>query len=965
MLGAALLLGAALSGAWLLPGMLDLTRYRESVAVFASERLGREVRITGPISLVLLPQPILVAGGVSVADAGDGGIVRADELRLRVGLGALLTGRLDARELVLRGLDVQMPWPMPPGSYRLRTPGWLASVAARIEGGRLSVGSLAFSGINATLNVDALTGSIATAGTAKFSGLDWHVTARMTEAGRDGAAGIDVTLDGQGRVLGVGASLSAQIDAQGALSGRLMARGPDLSRLLPAQVLPIPAVPFKAESRVRAADGLVVANDMVFDIGGSLAQAAVSLRLAPAPRLDVMLSAGRLDLDAWSPFLLEAIGAGITAGLDLSAEAVQVAGGTLRRVQGAIEFDQGGLTLRSLHAILPGSAALQLSGRLTRSADAGPDFDGTFTLAANAARTTLGWLVAAHLVPDVLPDGVLRQADLSGRMAVRAGTVELTSLTGTVDGHAIAGRLAVRSGERPRVEAALTMDRLALDPWLVHPPSSFATLSDRFATYDADLDVTSRTATWRGQTIAPFHLDAAAAAGRVTLRLLEMDSAGVHAAATGVVDAAGHLSNGHLVLQTQDATPLAGFLPTALAAIGRDAPTLWHAPARLRVAATGPADALATQVDFDLGDLRIEASPLVNLATWRAAGPITLRHPGVPRLADALGLGSVRAWLGEGSLALAAQINAASGRVAAETIVLTAGSLHAGGALALDTGDVPRLSGELRVESLPLVLPDLHAADPLAVVLVRGWQADVKLAAEEVAGAGLPPLTHATATVRLHDGVLSLDSVAASVADGRLGGSLTFDSAAEPPTANLLMTLTGSNIGGPLFGTTLDVTSGALDVEANLTARGFAPATMLASLAGEIRISVRSGVLAGIDLAKTDPAGTGDTSADGAVRQALERSNSAFDRLEIAMAVNQGSLRLTQGELTSAIATASLGGRIDLPDDTADLRLMLHPATPDPPTLGLRLFGRLDALRRVPELDRLAVWRSTHPATVP
>ena len=78
-------------------------------------------------------------------------------------------------------------------------------------------------------------------------------TARVTQPGGDGAVGINVTLDGQGDVLGVGATLAGQMQADGTMQGRIAGRGPDLSQLLPA-----PPVTFQAEGRLSIGGGLVM-----------------------------------------------------------------------------------------------------------------------------------------------------------------------------------------------------------------------------------------------------------------------------------------------------------------------------------------------------------------------------------------------------------------------------------------------------------------------------------------------------------------------------------------------------------------------------------------------------------------------------------------------------------------------------------------------------------------------------------
>ena len=262
--------------------------------------------------------------------------IHVEALRLRVALWPLIGGHVDARELVLRGPDLHIPWPAEPGVLRPRPPAWLAAFAARIENGRLTVGRLAFTGIDATLaTLD--TGALSASGTAQFSGLDWHFTARLTAAGADGAAGLNVTLDGQGKANGLGASFTGQLAPDGTLAGTIASRGPNLAVLLPA-----PPVPFRADGRLTVGSGLAAVDDLALEIGGSPASGAVALRVAPNQRLDIALAASRLDLDAWLPVLLRAgttiAGIDVPIGIDFSAEAAPLGGGTLEHVRAAFDL---------------------------------------------------------------------------------------------------------------------------------------------------------------------------------------------------------------------------------------------------------------------------------------------------------------------------------------------------------------------------------------------------------------------------------------------------------------------------------------------------------------------------------------------------------------------------------------------------------------------------------------------------
>ena len=243
---------------------------------------------------------------------------------------------------------------------------WLAAFAARIENGRLTVGRLAFTGIDATL-ATLETGALSASGTAQFSGQDWHFTARLTAAGRRwrGRAERDAGRAGQGQR--ARCQLHRAIGARTARwPARIAGRGPNLALLLPA-----PPVPFRADGRLTVGSGLAAIDDLALEIGGSPASGAIALRVAPQQRLDIALSASRLDLDAWLPVLLRAgttiAGIDVPIGIDFSAEAAPLGGGTLEHVHAAFDLVGKDLVVREASA----SAAWQRHAAPERSHRAG------------------------------------------------------------------------------------------------------------------------------------------------------------------------------------------------------------------------------------------------------------------------------------------------------------------------------------------------------------------------------------------------------------------------------------------------------------------------------------------------------------------------------------------------------------------------------------------------------------------
>ena len=977
---AALILALLAGGVWALPAWLDQSRYQDAVASLVAAGLGRPVRIEGPVALHLLPQPVLTASGVEVEDAGDGVFLRARELRLRVALGPLLAGRVQARELVLRGPELHLPWPPAPGALTQRPSAWLSG-QARVEDGRLVVGGLTLTDVAATLSTDADTGTLSAAGTGSSAGRAWRFTARLARPGWDGAAGLEWSLDGQGPLRDTGASFSGRIASDGALAGRVAGRGPDLSQLVPG-----PPVSWRADGRLWAAGGLAVADELSVELGGSPGRGAVALRVGEGARLDLALAAGRLDLDAWLPVLLRPHRPGLPTGLDLSAEAATLAGGTLRRPRAAFDLGEDGVAVREASALLPGEAHLALDGRVSPGDK--PGFEGTGRLAAPDLRATLRWLERFAPGPlSALPPGVLRTADVQARVALAPGQLSLSDLRGRLDGEAVQGGLSVKPGPRPAVAAGLVFERLPLDPWLPDPaalpalfsaPGAVAELTRRFGGFDADLNIQAQRASWRGAPVERLALDAQVEAARLTLRRLEATAFGARLAASGTVGEGGRVTEAVAELTAPDAAPLRVLVPAPFDG-------LLDGPGSARLALSGPPDALAARLGVELGDLRLDARPTLDLLARRWAGPVTLRHPGAPRLLATLGVlgdgpaesirrgegersSPMRAadWLGDGSFSLVAQLTASPGRAVLDGFDLAAGAARLSGQLALERGGV---TGRITAETLPLPALDPRSAEPLPFRLLWDGRAAVRVEAAQVLVGLQPVLRRAGAEVRLQDGTLRVERFTAALDGGAAAGGLVLDARADPPRVAVEAGVSDVAVTGPVLGASLDLAAGVLDAGFDLTASGYSPAALLATLSGTARIAVREGVVSGFDLSGAgsalggaDPDKLAQETLAADLRAALAGGSSPFARLDLPVDLRRGVAAFGEARLEGPAGEASLSGTADLAGGALDLRVALRPrGAEDAPGLAVRLTGPAANAQRTPELAATLRWLATRP----
>lgn len=960
---------------WVLPRMLDWNQYRDGIAALATGGLGRPVRIGGTVTLNLLPQPILTASGITVDDTGDGVVLTAQELRLRVALGSLLAGRVDARDLTLRGAELHLPWPPAPGALAQRPPAWLTGLRARVEDSRIQVGGVSFSGIEAMLVTDPDTGTLSATGVGQLAARPWRFTVRLGRPGRDGGASLDVSLDGDGPLRDTGGTFSGQLGGDGAVSGRVAGRGSDLSQLLPA-----PPVAWRGEGRLNAAAGLAVADELSMEIGGSPARGAVALRVLPHARLDLSLAAGRLDLDAWLPVLLRGPGSGpgitMPTGIDLSAEAATLAGGTVRRLRGAFDLDDEGVAVRDTVAVLPGDARLMLSGRIparSRRPGATPEFEGAARLNAPDLRSTLRWLepfapAAFGAAPlSALPPGVLRTADVSANVTLGAGQASLSDASGTLDGDRVTGGLALKLGQRVSIGAGLVFERLTLDPWApdltpFSTQAGFGLALARAAALDADLKLEVRQGSWRGMPVGPLTLDLQTEATRITLRRLEATIMGMRLTVSATVGEGARISEGRVELNASDAAPLRTLLPTEWTDIPAVS-NLLRGPGSALALLSGPPEALAVRLSVDLSDVRIEVRPTLNLAARRWAGSVAVHHPGAPRLLEMIGLGGTAPWLGDGSLSLLSQVAASPDRVTLDNFALGAGALRLRGQLALAGRTV---TGQVAAEVLPLPLPFVRSADPLPVAALRGWAGAVRVEAADVLLGQTPAVQGLVADLSLQDGTLRIEKASARLDGGMLSGAVVLETDRDTPQLAVQGSVADVALSAPALDAGVDVSAGVLGATFDFRAAGHSPATLLATLSGDATLALRDGVVQGMDLGAASAAlhGSDPASVLAGVRGALLAGATPFERMDLRMQARRGVLT-PDGALSGPAGDASVSGSLDLPGAAADLSLLLRPATPDAarpgPEFGLRVTGPLRALTRTPELAGLSRWLAERP----
>ncbi len=941
----AFLAALGLLAAWLVPPRLDWTAYRVELQHIATDQLGREFRIEGPFALTLLPAPRLVARGVVIGEEGDSFTGSAEELRLTLALGRLLLGEVAVTELTLVSPRIAMrDLPVPLWAAAVRPAPFLAGARVSLERGTISAGGLTLSDVSARLSAQGPLGPYSASGTFGLGGLPVEAQLTLGRAGVDGAATLEAAFASRGARLAAGGLV---LHGGFVFSGRVEAEGPDLSAFLPT-----PALPFRAEARLAVEGGAGSADQLTLQLGPSRMTGAVSFATRPEPRVDIALAAVRFALDPW---LAPARGAlAVTPfpiGLDLSLEAAEIAGGTLRSLRASLLMADRQVAVNEASAILPGGAALAMGGAVV-AAERGPRFEGLMELDAPDLRALLAW---AGAQPGWAGPEALRSLTLSARVAAEPGLLQVEQGAGRLDGVPIEGGIVIRPGagaaRRLQLGAGLRLARIDLDSWLGADGLSAAV--PNLARFDANLRLEADLLTARGLTASDLSLDATLAEGRIALRRLTAGNlAGGRLTLSGAAEtgATPRLSAFDLDFVGADASRLGALFPGSeiLAATT----PVWQGGFTMRAAGRAAGEQIEVTALAELLDARLELAGTADRAFGRASGRVALRHPGAPRLLAALGFGGTERWLGEGSLAVIAEGALAAATLSLGSAEVVAGRLRtrlSGEVTVTETGGRFRLAAD--AETLPL--PGIAWGDsaPLPVAALADWSGTLALRAAELPFGASAGLARAEAAIALDAGTIRVASLHGQLRGGSLTGSATL-SVAGGLTAD--WALTDAVLDFPLFGVPFDLAGGSIGVTASIAAPGLSPAAWLAGLTGEARITATTGVLAGFDMAAAAEALTAplpEAEALARMRQALSGGASAFDRLTAQLRAESGIVSLTEAKLQAQNGHASATGEIDLRAGALGLALFVTPvggaeALPD---LGVRASGPIDAPRRVIE----------------
>jgi len=949
-IGVLAMVAVVIAAAWAVPPMLDWNRFRGAISTIVGAELGRKVVIGGDVALRLLPQAVLTATDVTVPDGGDGMSARIASLRLEVGLGPLLAGRLVVRDLVLGSPVITLPWPLPNSVVSPARPSLPHAFAAHVENGTLHAGLAAITGITAAIHggpapADAPgAGPVATFGAegfAAFDGQRWRFTTALGAPDADGVSAVDLAVQGEGPAHDTGGAIQGTL-ADGVLQGHLHAAGSDLSLLMPAS-----ALAWRAEAPFTASGERIESAALTLSLGGAPASASFTLQLAPPTRFDAHLTAASLDLDGWSR-LFSGTFAGfappsIPMRLDLSAGRGRLLGGTLGALSGLLVFDGEEARVENIQAMLPGSARLQFSGRIERGSGGKLTADGPAKLEAPDLHATLAWLrPMAPALFAAVPDHVLRSASLTGTARLTPGRLSVSGMSGQLDNSLVSGGFDFAFGVHPTFSAQTHFDHVSIDDWLLgarlHPGMPLDAAVKPFTANETNLRIGAASATWRGKAFTNVLLDAATGAGGVRLNQATASTPDFTVALSGALASDGTLSGFHLHGSTPDLARLVATLPQ----VWRVPAVPIHAPARLTASGEGPPGALGLQMRAETGDLVVEADQHRDTASGAADTTLTLRHPSTSSLLDMLGVPGTKAWLGDGSTAFLAHLHTAPGVARVSDFTLNAADLHLRGHGDVSyAGAAPAISLDLDADQLALPgVDELPITGLPFAALPAGWQVDAKLSASNVELGLRPAAQDLSAEIAAAEDNVVIDLRHAIVAGGVLSAQAAADATRAPMLVAVRAALSKATLAGKISEWPIGVTSGNADLDLDLSSLGDTWRSLIGGLSGDAHLAIRESTLTGLSLAHLDRAFAGRTAPSRAsLLDALTTGETGGLSGAADIAIDQGHASIASAALSSSEGTVSVAGKFALADSQADLTIGVTPSLQGSTMFAIRLTG--------------------------
>jgi uncharacterized protein involved in outer membrane biogenesis len=670
-----ILLVLAVVGALAAPFVINWNNYRDNLEGWGHTLTGRQVAISGPISVRLFPWPRLVAEDISISNPkefGDEALMHAKRIDVQLALAGLFSGEIQVEAVeieqpkinVTRNADGQGNW-----VFQLGKTGLLEKVKLeqiRIKDGLVTIHDHAHNfltsveHVNAIFSATALQGPWRVRGTAINNGVPLDLTIASSTWKKEEPFKFSfkiAPLDGALPAFAFdGAQSNDQIQGKVSIDPVVTEDG--------RQSLDKNFKPLQMKAEITASFN-TVKLDKIHIVpadskdNGTLIEGSANMKLDAGMKVDVSLSSPRIDLDSlaggqslrvWRAggvmALLNRVIAEFPEKLDLTAalevSSLSAAGETLENVKLKSSAQKGAVRIQNFTANLPGRSAMKFDGIAFPGVDAA-ELGGSLAMESNDLRAFVSWL---------WPEGKSSLAQYwigaRGRLKAQSDVTwsgkrfGFQNLKYELDGEPGTAELAVSLGKLASVDLRLNSKLVDLDNYIILKGVSVlngVSLAQSESGFDKRLNLNASKLRLNGVEAQDVALDFSSSFSGFEIKALDIGSVeGARVKGSGLVLQGPDGPSGAVKLSVQAENPRG--LMRMLGAFPKGPDPIW-------------ANILgATDVKADVTVRPGKDQPTVTFATSGNSGPIQLSANG-----DIKEIGKGR----DATIGLSAELNSAEG----------------------------------------------------------------------------------------------------------------------------------------------------------------------------------------------------------------------------------------------------------------------------------------------------------------
>ena len=622
-----------MGGILIIPSFIDWNAYKPYINKKVRDATGRELQIAGDIKLSILPVPALKVEQVSLGNV-EGAVNRDmivfEAVDIKINIGALLNGKIAVKSVRLVrpifSLEItetgHSSWDI--NSKKINDVNGIIKnsslnkmhlaeekldFAISLESLMIDDGIInyldsrtghleKFEQVNMKIIAKSLTGPFRADGRASRKGMPFlfKLSAGNFSDKEPLPLNLVMELIETGATARFNGSLSSPAPER-TLLGKLSFSTPNLATLIwknSGVALPSSfAQNMQMDAEISASKSEFSLNKLLFQLGNMSFAGAINSVLKPVTQIDLILSAGKLNLNKLlptektkplgksDPIVDKApktkgnsktprtentnftIPDNIIANFDLNVEAAIFNKGVIRDASLRGALHKGVIAVEQMKAIFPGGSDLSLTGKL-KSLNGSPEFTGTVTAKSDNLRSVAKWL---GVNTSNLSTDRLRKFTYKSKLRASPKKAEITEIVMQLDAVKINAAMAFELRKKLAIKLDLAVENINLDGYLSkfdkvqNPPllkkrkpkltpitveksqnqrPAPETLNRRleriFKTLDARVAIKAKQVSFKGETVRNAKLNLTIHDQKITIQEASVDEfAGISASTAGTI----------------------------------------------------------------------------------------------------------------------------------------------------------------------------------------------------------------------------------------------------------------------------------------------------------------------------------------------------------------------------------------------------------------------------------------------